>query len=137
MTQVKGSYMEPPPRDELLNAEVEVDGRKMPVRVHTARAWDQWFNLVSDRTPTISRFEQALSPASVAANTTAERTFTVTGLTTRDAVFVNKPTHQAGLGIVGARVSAADTLVIIFVNVTGLAIVPTAAETYFIVAVKM
>ena len=35
------------------------------------------------------------------------QTFTVTGLTTNDMVFVNKPTGQTNLAIVGCRVSAA------------------------------
>lgn len=71
-----------------------------------------------------------LSPASVAANTTAEQTFTVAGLKVGDVVFVNKPTSQAGLGIAGVRVSATDTLAINFVNATASPIVPTASEKY-------
>lgn len=71
-----------------------------------------------------------LSPASVAANTTAEQTFTVTGLAVNDVVFVNKPTTQAGLGIAGCRVSAANTLAITFINATASPIVPTASEKY-------
>lgn len=72
----------------------------------------------------------SLTPAAVAANTTAEQTFAVTGLAVGDVVFVNKPTAQAGLGIVGARVSAANTLAITFSNNTAGSITPTAAETY-------
>ena len=71
-----------------------------------------------------------LSPASVAANNTAEQTFTVTGLAVGDVVFVNKPTSQAGLGIAGVRVSAANTLAITFINATASPIVPTASEVY-------
>lgn len=74
-----------------------------------------------------------LSPASVAANTTAEQTFTVSGVQVGDFVDVNKPTAQAGLGIVGARVSAANTLAITFSNNTASPITPTAAETYIVV----
>lgn len=80
-------------------------------------------------------YSQSLDVASVAANTTAEQTFTVTGLTTADKVFVNKPSLSAGLGIVNARVSAADTLALTFVNATAAAIDP-AAETYAIVALR-
>lgn len=72
---------------------------------------------------------QALDVASVAANTTAEQTFTVPGLKTQDMVFVNKPSASAGAGIVNARVSAADTLAITFVNATAAPIDP-ASETY-------
>jgi len=71
-----------------------------------------------------------LSPTSVAANTTAEQTFTVAGVNVGDVVFVNKPTAQAGLGIVGARVSAANTIGITFANDTASPITPTASEVY-------
>jgi hypothetical protein len=71
----------------------------------------------------------SLDVASVAANTSAEQTFTITGLQTGDVVFVNKPSADAGLGVVNARVSAADTLAITFMNATGSAIDPS-AETY-------
>lgn len=82
-------------------------------------------------------YTPTLSPAIVAANTTAEQTFTVTGLTTADTICaVNKPTAQAGLGIVGMRVSAADTLAITFSNNTGAGITPTASQVYRIVAVR-
>ena len=80
-------------------------------------------------------YSQALDPASVAALTTAEQTFTVTGLTTGDKVFVNKPTNTAGLGIVNVRVSAADTLAITFMNCTAAAI-DAASETYTITAIR-
>jgi len=101
-----------------------------------ARAWDNWFRLISKYMPIITRYEQSLNPASVAANTTAEQTFTVSGLTTRDHVTVNKPTHSTGLGIVNCRVSAANTLAITFMNTTAGAI-DSPAETYFIVAVRL
>lgn len=73
-----------------------------------------------------------LSPVSVAANTTAEQTLTVNGLLVGDEVAVTKPAAQAGLGIVNARVTAANTLGITFSNNTGGPIVPTAAEIYVI-----
>lgn len=78
----------------------------------------------------------ALTPAAVSANTTAQQTFTVTGVKVGDVVVaVEKPSHQAGLGIVGARVTAADTVGITFSNNTGAGITPTAGETYdFVVA---
>jgi hypothetical protein len=73
-----------------------------------------------------------ISPASVGANTTAEQTFTLNGALVGDFVNVTKPTTQAGLGIVNARVSAANTLAITFSNNTGGGIVPTAGETYIV-----
>lgn len=78
----------------------------------------------------------ALTPSAVGANTTAQQTFTVTGVKVSDVVVaVEKPSHQAGLGIVGARVTAADTVGITFSNNTGVGITPTAGETYdFVIA---
>jgi hypothetical protein len=75
-----------------------------------------------------------LSPALIVLNTTAEQTFTVPGLLPKDVIIsVNKPTAQAGLGIVNWRVSAADTIGITFSNNTGSSITPTAGEVYQIV----
>lgn len=78
-------------------------------------------------------FSLALTPASVAANTTAEQTFAATGigLLVGDFVAVNKPSAQAGLAIGNVRVSAADTLAITYVNDTAAPITPT-AETYVV-----
>ena len=77
-----------------------------------------------------------LSPASVAADTTAEEIFAVPIARLDDAVAaVNKPTAQAGLGIVGARVSSEGNVAITFSNNTGSAIVPTASESYTFVLV--
>jgi len=76
------------------------------------------------------KFSATLSPAQVNANTTAEQLFTVTGVAVGDIVFVNKPTAQAGLGIVGVRVSAANQVGITFSNNTGVGITPTASQVY-------
>lgn len=76
-------------------------------------------------------YTQTLTPVSVAANTTAEQTFTVTGLIASTPVWVNKPSFTPGLGIVGVRVSATNTLAINYGNVTSAAIVPP-AEIYTI-----
>lgn len=67
------------------------------------------------------------------ANTTVEQTVTVLGLRlASDKVvgYPTKPTHQAGLGIVGCRISADDTLAITFMNNTSGDITPTASEGY-------
>lgn len=76
-------------------------------------------------------YSQALTPVSVAANTTAEQTFTVTGLVAGSPVWINKPSAQAGLGIVGVRVSATNTLAVTYGNSSAAAIVP-ASETYLV-----
>lgn len=67
----------------------------------------------------------------VATTTTAEQSVTVTGLNVTDTVVgLSKPTAQAGLGIVGWRVAAANSLGITYLNVTGAAITPTSSEVY-------
>lgn len=61
-----------------------------------------------------------INPASVAANTTAEQTFTVRGLRASDVlIMVQKPTLSAGLGLVNWRISANNTIAITFSNNTG------------------
>lgn len=88
-------------------------------------------------------FAITLSPSSVAANTTAEQNFAATGIglffanPLTDFVWVNKPTAQAGLGIVGARVSANDQLSITFSNNTASPIVPTASESYQVMVLRV
>lgn len=79
----------------------------------------------------LSVISVTLSPAEVAANTSAEQTFTVNGLQADDHVVVNKPTAQAGLGIVGAR-AGANALYITFMNATGAGITPTASQVYLV-----
>lgn len=76
-------------------------------------------------------YNQTLTPVAVAANTTAEQTFTVTGLVAGSPVWVNKPSWTQGLGVVGCRVSAANTLAINYGNCTAASITPP-AEAYVI-----
>lgn len=72
-----------------------------------------------------------LSPASVGSNTTAEQLFTVQGASLNDVITSLYPTAaQAGLGIVGYRVSAANQIGITFINATASPITPTAKQTY-------
>ena len=84
-----------------------------------------------DIAPIYKSISATLTPVSVAANTTAEQTFTVAGLLASSMVVVNKPSVTPGLGIGGARVSAANTLAINFINNTASAITPP-AEVYSI-----
>ncbi|HEY4037818.1 MAG TPA: hypothetical protein VGM15_03270 [Burkholderiaceae bacterium] len=74
------------------------------------------------------------------ATTMTEQTTTVSsgptaGLATSSVLFVNKPSQQAGLGIAGYRISAANTMAINYVNVSNAAITPT-SETYDVVEIK-
>lgn len=80
----------------------------------------------------IALLTASLAPTSVAANTTAEQTFAVTGLLTTDVVFVNKPTFQAGIAIGNVRVSAVNTLAVTYVNDTAGSITPT-TESYALI----
>ena len=77
-------------------------------------------------------YNVSLAPVSVASLTTAEQTFTVTGLVAASPVLVNKiSSFTNGLAIVGVRVSAANTLAINYANMTGAAIVPP-TENYLV-----
>ena len=81
--------------------------------------------------PLMGVISQTLTPVSVAANTTAEQTFTVTGLISGTEVYVVKPSATSNLAVAGTRVSAANTLAINFANNSGAAITPP-SETYMI-----
>ena len=78
-------------------------------------------------------YSQSIDPTSVSANSISAQTFTVTGLTTADKVIVNPGINT--IGIAGARVSAANTLEVIFVNPTGSSIDPS-SSTWNIIAVR-
>lgn len=96
---------------------------------------DKWFQRLQSAFPKVETYSATLNPAAVAANTTSEQTFTVSGLSVSDIVVVNKPSHTAGLGIVNARVSAANTLALTFQNTTGASI-DAGAEIYTIVSIR-
>jgi len=75
--------------------------------------------------------------ASVAANTTAEQDITVAGLEATDILLsVAKPTVEAGIGIVGARIKAANTLAVTFVNATGTAVDEASEDGWKVVVAK-
>ena len=80
-------------------------------------------------------YTPSINPASIAAATSVEQTAAVPGLTTADKVVVIKPTATAGVGIVNARVSAADTLALTWMNATAGAVDPP-AETYTVLAFR-
>lgn len=83
----------------------------------------------------ISVITQSITPAEVATIVAPAQTFTVPGLKTTDAVFVNPPAQTAGVAITNAYVSAADTLSIQFVNPTAGALTP-AAGTHIITVIR-
>lgn len=74
--------------------------------------------------------EASLTPASVAAQITAEQTFAVSGITTNDMVIgVNPPSHVNYVGIAGFRVPSDGNIAIAFANLDGTSKTP-AAGTY-------
>jgi len=96
----------------------------------------EWASRLQLLFPKVRTYEVSLNPASVAANTVAEQTFTVTGLTTKDIITVNSPALTAGLTVTSERVSAANTLALTFFNNTGGAI-DEASGTYKILAIRI
>lgn len=81
-------------------------------------------------------YSQALATSAIAATTSAEVTTTVTGLVVSSSVVLNKPTCTPGLLITNARVSAANTIAVSYMNLTTTSInVPS--ETYTIGNVQL
>jgi hypothetical protein len=81
-------------------------------------------------------YSQALATSAIAATTSAEVTTTVTGLVVSSSVIINKPTCTPGLLVTNARVSAANTLAVSYMNMTTTSInVPS--ETYLIGNVQL
>ena len=83
----------------------------------------------------IKIYSATIDPSLIAAATLAEQTYTVTGLATTDVVFVNKPTATANCGIGNARVSAANTLAIQWINPLAALTCDPGSETYTILAI--
>lgn len=81
-------------------------------------------------------YTPSLTPAACAASIgMQQQTFTVTGLTTADKVFVNGPAPAALAAMVAARVSATNTLALTFANLSAAANVP-AAGVYTVLAIR-
>lgn len=72
--------------------------------------------------PQVIKRSVTFDAASVNANTTAEQDVTVTGAKTGDRVICQMASMTAGLAILGAYVSAADTVKVTYGNFTGGAI---------------
>jgi len=85
---------------------------------------------------TLTKYQHTLTTGSVAATTTLETTSTVTGVLTGEVIAINKPALQAGLGIVGYRVSAADTIGVTYTNISTGAITPTSTDAYDIISIS-
>lgn len=96
--------------------------------------WD-WMSRLYAVFPKVSTYSITISPGAVSANTNKEVTVTVTGLNTSDIVYVNKPTMTTGIVLGGARVSAANTLAVVYGNLTAGSLTP-ASESYTVVAIR-
>lgn len=83
----------------------------------------------------VTTYGLAITPASVAANTSAEQSITITGVLAGDVVTMIKPTTQAGLIVGTARVSAADTVFLTLGNVTASPITPTSTQVWATIAI--
>jgi hypothetical protein len=94
-----------------------------------------WLKRLQLVLPRCSTYEETLDPTNVVANDESTQTFTVSGLNVNDIVTVNPPALTAGIGIMYARVSAANTLQIRFRNFTGSDIDP-ASGTWLIKATR-
>jgi hypothetical protein len=78
----------------------------------------------------------AVTPASVGATTSAEQTFTLSGVAVGDWVGVSTTASTGNAtAIAGARVSAANTIAIRYINPTGGALTP-AADTYLVNVIR-
>lgn len=67
-----------------------------------------------------------ITPASVAAATVAEQTFSLKGVIPSDVIDISPPGITAGVAPVSARCSAPDTIAVAFVNPTAGALTPAA-----------
>ncbi len=83
----------------------------------------------------IKVYSQTVTPASVAANLCAEQTFTVTGLTTADKIFINPVATGNATSAGQVRVSATNTLAVTYCNPTAGALTPAAGAAN-IVAIR-
>jgi hypothetical protein len=81
-------------------------------------------------------YTPTLNPSNVAAASTAEQTYTVTGLATNDVVYINKPSLTSGCSIGNVRVSATDTLAITWVNILSILGCDPPSEVYSLVAIR-
>ena len=96
----------------------------------TSEAWSVGVFRAPMNAP-IQLYSAALNATSVPATTTIEQTTTITGLISGATVWVNKPTHTPSIGIVNARVSAANTLAVQYMNYASTA-TAVPAETYIV-----
>lgn len=96
----------------------------------------EWLSQLQLVMPKVSTYETSIDLASINATTYSAQTFTVTGLDVDDIITVNPPALTSGLYLVSYRVSAANTLSLVFYNSTGGAI-NEPSGTYKIMACRI
>lgn len=90
--------------------------------------FDQWLQAIPPLIPRISNFVVHIDIPSVAASTVSRINFSVPGVKTVDAIFMNVSGLPLGLEVLSSYlVSADDTVLIPVWNATGAPIGPTAA----------
>jgi hypothetical protein len=72
-------------------------------------------------------------PATLAASTTTESTYSVPGVMVGDFIEINKPSHTTGLSIGNVRVASNNNIAIQWVNSTTSTITNAPNEQYLIV----
>lgn len=92
-------------------------------------------NVIRGNIQMLKLIRVTIDPAAIAAATSANNsvTATVNGLRTTDLVIPFKPTTTAGVTVVGARCSAANTLQIVLGNFTAGSLDPGSEAWDFIV----
>ena len=98
--------------------------------------WGRFFASVERNLVRVDYYDVALDPGSIGAGATAEVTASVAGLKPRSLVVVAKPSHTPGVGVVNARVSAADTLALTFMNASAAPVDPP-SEVYRVLAIRV
>lgn len=76
----------------------------------------------------------SFTPAATAATSAVEQTVTVSGAVVGDAVSVTPPGTTAGVAVASARVSAANTVAVMFVNPTAGSLTAPSGSYVFLLA---
>lgn len=95
-----------------------------------------WLQKLQLLFPRVSTYSPTISLALIGATSYSIQAFTVAGLNVNDVITVNPPDLTSGLYLLSWRVSAADTLSMIFYNSTGAGITQGAA-VYKIMATRL
>lgn len=107
-----------------------------PASFRDREAIGLWLSRLPDLIYKNQSFEVVFDPASVPATSESVQTITIAGVTIGDIIIINKPTNTAGLDLIGAWASAADTVSVKFRNATGSPIDPP-QETYRVMAIRL